>query len=93
MVDKWNSLCKLLVVWRFVMEHPTGSRAVENIVCSLGGQLLLAFTNSWNEDRMPRVVDMLEKFPTKLQRMVYAYLLPSWCLVALGITTSVMDIV
>jgi hypothetical protein len=29
-----------------VMEHPTGSRAVENIVRTLGGQLPLAFTNS-----------------------------------------------
>jgi hypothetical protein len=36
-----------------VMEHPTGSRVVENIVRTPGGQLPLAFTNSWNEDRMP----------------------------------------
>jgi hypothetical protein len=76
-----------------VMEHPTGSRTVENIVRTPGGQLPLAFTDSWNEDRMPRVADTLEKSPTELQRMVCAYLPPSWCLVAVGITTSVVDIV
>jgi hypothetical protein len=27
-----------------VMDHPTGSRAVENIVLTLGGQLPLGFT-------------------------------------------------
>jgi hypothetical protein len=35
-----------------VMEHPTGSRAVENIVRTPGGQLPLALTDNWNEDRM-----------------------------------------
>jgi hypothetical protein len=76
-----------------VMEHPTESRAVENIVRTPGGQLLLAFIDSWNEDRMPRAADMLERSPMELQRMVRAYLLPSWYLVAVGITTSVVDIV
>jgi hypothetical protein len=76
-----------------VMEHPTGSRAVENIVRTPGGQLPLAFTDSWNEDRMPRAADTLERSPTELQRMVHSYLPPSWCLVAVGITTSVVDIV
>jgi hypothetical protein len=36
---------------------------------------------------------MLERSPTELQRVVLAYLPPSWCLVAVGITTSVVDIV
>jgi hypothetical protein len=76
-----------------VMEHPIGSRAVENIVRTQGGQLPLAFTDSWNEDRMPRAANTLERSPTELQRMVWAYLPPSWCLVAVGITTSVVDIV
>jgi hypothetical protein len=76
-----------------VMEHPTRSRAVENIVRIPGGQLRLAFTDTWNEDRMPRAADTLERSPTELQRMVCAYLTPSWCLVAVGITTSVVDIV
>jgi hypothetical protein len=76
-----------------VMEHPTGSRAVENIVRTPGGQLLLAFTNSWIEDRMSLVADTLERSSTELQRMVRAYLPPSWCLVVVGITTSVVDIV
>jgi hypothetical protein len=76
-----------------VMEHPTGSRTIENIVHTPGGQLPLAFTDSWNEDRMPRAADMLERSPTELQRMVRAYLLPSWYLVAVGITTSIVDIV
>jgi hypothetical protein len=76
-----------------VMEHPTGSRAVENIVRTPGGQLPLAFTDTWNEDRMPRAADTLERSPIELQRMVRAYLPPSWCLVAVGITTSVVDIV
>jgi hypothetical protein len=76
-----------------MMEHSTGSRAVENIVRTPGGQLLLAFTDSWNEDRMPRAADTLERSPTELQRMVRVYLPPSWCLVAEGITTSVVHIV
>ena len=76
-----------------VMEHSTRSRAVENIVRILGGHLSLAFTNSWNEDKMPQTVDMLERSSTKLQRIVHAYLPPSWCLVAVGITISVIDIV
>jgi hypothetical protein len=76
-----------------VMEHPTGSRAVENIVCTPGGQLPLDFTDSWNEDRMPRAADTLERSPTELQKMVHAYLPPSWCLVAVGITTNIVDIV
>jgi hypothetical protein len=36
-----------------VMEHPTRSRAIENIVHTPGGQLPLAFTDSWDEDKMP----------------------------------------
>jgi hypothetical protein len=75
-----------------VIEHPTGSRAVENIVRTPGGQLPLAFTDSWNEDRIPQAADTLERSSTELQRMVRAYLPPSWCLAAVGITTSVMDI-
>jgi hypothetical protein len=55
-----------------VMEHPTGSRAVENIVRTPGSQLPLAFTDNWNEDRMPRAANMLERSPTELQRMVRA---------------------
>jgi hypothetical protein len=42
---------------------------------------------------MPRAADTLERSPTELQRMVRAYLPPSWYLVAVGITTSVVDIV
>ena len=76
-----------------VMEHPTRSKAVENIVCNLGGDLPLAFTDSWNEDIMPQAADTLERSPTELQRMVRAYLPPSWYLVAVGITTSIVDIV
>jgi hypothetical protein len=76
-----------------VMEHPTGSRAVENIIRTPGSQLPLAFTDSWNKDRMPRAADTLERSSTELQRMVRAYLPPSWCLVMVGITTSVVDIV
>ena len=36
-----------------VMEYPTGSRAIENIVRIPQGELRVAFTDSWNEDRMP----------------------------------------
>ena len=42
---------------------------------------------------MPRSVDTLERSPTELQRMVRAYLPPSWCLVVVDITTSIIDIV
>ena len=76
-----------------VMEHPTRSRAVENIVCIPRGELPVAFTDSWNKDKMPQSADTLKRSPTKLQRMVRAYLPPSWCLVAVGITTSIVDIV
>ena len=36
-----------------VMEHPTGSRKVENILRNPRGDLPLAFTDNWNKDRMP----------------------------------------
>ena len=49
-----------------VMEHPIGSRAVGNIVRNLGGDSLLAFSDSWNKDRMPQAANMLERSPTKL---------------------------
>ena len=49
-----------------VMEHPTRSRTVENIVRIPGGHLPLAFTDSWNEDRMPRADDTLERSPIEL---------------------------
>jgi hypothetical protein len=75
------------------MEHPTRSRAAENIVCTLRGQLPLAFTDSWNEDKMPRAANTLERSPMELQRMVCAYLPPSWCLMVVGITTNFVDIV
>jgi hypothetical protein len=42
---------------------------------------------------MPRIVDRLGRSPTKLQRMVQAYLPERWGLVVLGITTSILDIV
>jgi hypothetical protein len=42
---------------------------------------------------MPRAADTLKRSSMELQRMVRAYLPPSWYLVAIGITTSVMDIV
>ena len=60
------------------MEHPTRSRAVENIVRTLGGQLALAFTDNWNKDRMPRAANTLERSSMELQRMVHTYLPPSW---------------
>jgi hypothetical protein len=52
-----------------VMEHPVGSKVAPNIRRGRE-QLPLAFTNVWNEDRMPRAVDRLERSPTELQRMV-----------------------
>ena len=76
-----------------VMEHPTGSRAVENIVRIPRGHSPLVFTNSLNEDMMTRAADTLERSPIELQRMVCAYLPLSWCLVAVGITTSIVNIV
>ena len=76
-----------------VMEHPIRSRAIEDVVRISRGELPLAFTDSWNEDKMPRAADALERSSTKLQRMVRAYLPPSWCLVAASITTNIVDIV
>jgi hypothetical protein len=51
------------------------------------------FIDVWNEDRMPRAVDKLERSPTELQRMVQAYLPERLGLVALGITTNIPDLV
>ena len=75
-----------------VMEHPTGSKVAPNVRRGQE-QLPLAFTDVWNEGRMPRVVDRLERFPIELQRMVQAYLPERWGLVALVIATSIPDIV
>jgi hypothetical protein len=52
-----------------VMEHPAGSKVAPNIRRERE-QLPLAFTDVWNEDRMPRAMDRLERSPKKLQRMV-----------------------
>ena len=75
-----------------MMEHPISSKVAPNVYRGRE-QLPLAFTNVWNEDRMPRVVDRLERSTIELQRMVQAYLPERWRLVALGITTSILDIV
>jgi hypothetical protein len=55
--------------------------------------LPLAFTNSWNEDMMPQAAYTLERSPTELQRLVRAYQPATWGLVAIGITTSIAEIV
>ena len=60
MEQSLQAICSVAIV----MEHLTRSRAVENIVRTLGGQLPLAFMNSWNEDRMPRAANMLERSST-----------------------------
>jgi hypothetical protein len=75
-----------------VMEHPAGLRAAQN-VHTRWEKLPVAFTDMWNEDRKPTSVDRLERSPTELQRMVRTYLSEKWGLVALGITTSFVDIV
>jgi hypothetical protein len=51
------------------MEHPAGLKVAPNVLRGRE-QLPLAFTDVWNEDRMPRAVDRLERSPTELQRMV-----------------------
>jgi hypothetical protein len=75
-----------------IMEHPAGSRAAQN-VRNGREKSLVAFTNMWNEDRKPSAVDRLERSSTELQRLVQAYLLDKWGLLAFGITTSIVDIV
>jgi hypothetical protein len=75
-----------------VMEHPARSKVAPNVRRG-GEQLPLAFTDVWNEGRMPSAVDRQERSPIELQRLVQAYLPESWGLVALGITTSIPDIV
>jgi hypothetical protein len=42
---------------------------------------------------MPQAADTLERSPTELQRLVRAYLPATWGLVAIGITTSIAEIV
>jgi hypothetical protein len=76
-----------------MIEHPVGSRPTENVVHNRMDTLPLAFTNSWNEDRIPQAADTLERSPTELQRLVRAYLPATWGLVAVGITTSIAEIV
>jgi hypothetical protein len=75
-----------------VMEHPAGLRVAQNIRTEQE-KLPVAFTDMWNEDRRPIAVDRLERSPTKLQRVVRANLPKTWGLVALDITTSIVDIV
>jgi hypothetical protein len=50
-----------------VMEHPAGSRIAHNL-CNRREKLPLAFTDMWNEDRMPQDVDRLKRSSTELQR-------------------------
>jgi hypothetical protein len=76
-----------------MMEHPVGSRPKKNVVRNRMDTLPLAFIDSWNEDMMPQAADTLERSPTELQRLVRAYLPATWELVAIGITTSIAEIV
>ena len=75
-----------------VMEHPAGLRVAHNLYNGRN-KLPLAFTDMWNDDKMPQAVDRLERSPTELQRMVQAYLPKKWGLAALDITTNILDIV
>jgi hypothetical protein len=56
-----------------VMEHLVGLRVAHNLRNGRK-KLPLAFTDMWNEDKMPQAVDRLERSPMELQRMVQAYL-------------------
>ena len=75
-----------------MMEDPTGSKVAANVRRGQD-ELPLAFIDVWNEGRMPRAKDRLERSIIELQRMVQAYLPKRWGLVALSITTSISDIV
>ena len=76
-VDKWSKAVQAIGSVAIVMEHHASSKAVQNVHTEQE-KLLVAFTNMWNEDRTPSVVDKLERSFTELQRVVRAYLLDKW---------------
>jgi hypothetical protein len=75
-----------------IMHHPHESRVSQNVRRGMN-KLPVVFEDKWTDGRMPRAEDRLERSPTELHRLVLAYLPEKWGLVAVGITTSIADIV
>ena len=73
------------------MQHPVGTSPGPNYVSS-DRPLPLVFQDLWNETQEPSEVDLLERSPTELSRLVCSYLPHGWGLVTCSISTAIRTI-
>lgn len=73
------------------MQHPIGTSPGPNYVSS-DRPLPLVFQDLWSEIQVPSEVDLLERSPSELSRLVGSYLPPGWGLVACSISTAIFRI-
>ena len=73
------------------MQHPVGTLPGPNYVSS-DRLLSLVFQDLWNETQEPSEVDLLERSPTELSRLVCSYLPHGWGLVTCNISTAIRTI-
>ena len=73
------------------MQHPVGTSPGPNYVSS-ERPLPLVFQDLWSETQVPSEVDLLERSPSELSRLVGPYLPLGWGLVACSISTAILKI-
>jgi hypothetical protein len=73
------------------MQHPVGTSPSPNYV-SRDHPLPLVFQDLWSEAHQPSEVDLLERSPLELSRLVDSYLPRGWGLVACNISTAIPTI-
>lgn len=70
------------------MQHPVGTSPDMNFVLA-SRPLPLIFHDQWGESRQPCTVDLLERSPSELSRLVRSYLPRGWGLVACNMSTAI----
>ena len=73
------------------MQHPVGTSPGQNYVSS-DRLLPLVFQDLWSETQEPSEVDVLERSPSELSKLVGPYLPQGWGLVVCSISTAICTI-
>ena len=73
------------------MQHPIGTSHDLNLVPA-SRPLPLIFHDQWGEVQQPSTVDVLERSPSELSRLVDSYLPRGWSLVACSMSTAIPTI-
>ena len=76
-----------------VMVNPIATGVVENLRLHTHEQVHLVLIDLWTEERMPFEVDEVERTPMELKRLIDCYLPEKWELVAVGITTTLVEVI